>query len=157
VFPPIPKSKVGRGESARPKNEIYRRGGRPDPLDKYIANPFMFVVTFAVIQGLFHFWLKLPKPLWVFEPMPGFDIGAIFPILAGVVIGYIMGASLEQQATAALKESPMTLAAVKRYHELVDLDVCHEDALKGTAATLGVPYDKVKQWVAKNKGSMRIK
>jgi hypothetical protein len=62
-----------------------------------------------------------------------------------------------QQASAGLKESPMTLSAVKRYHELIDLDVCHEDALKGTARTLGLPYDKVKEWVAKNKGSMRIK
>lgn len=158
VFPPIPKSKIGRGETgARPKNEIFRKGGRPDPLDKYVANPYMFVLTFAVIQFLLHYWVTMQKEFWIFKPMPGVDILAIIPMVAGAAIGYVMGWGLQQQANAALQESPMTLAAVKRYHELVDLDVCHDDALKGTARTLGVPYDKVKEWVAKNKGSMRIK
>ena len=157
VFPPVPKSKLGQGEQKRPKNEIYRRGGRPDPLEKYTANPWMFVLTFAIIQVLFHYWCTMPKDLWIFSPMPGFDTIAAFPCIAGGLIGYALGSMLQAQASAGLKESPMTLSAVKRYHELVDMDVTHEDALRGTARTLGLPYDKVKQWVAKNKGSMRIK
>lgn len=156
VFPPIPKSKIGGGEK-RDKTQIFRRGGRPDMLEKYTANPFMFVVTFAVIQVLFHYWITLKKPFFIFEGMDGLDTLTIFPVLSGLVMGYALGWMLMQQASKGLKESPMTLSAVKRYHELIDLDVCHEDALRGTARTLGLPYDKVKEWVAKNKGSMRIK
>jgi membrane associated rhomboid family serine protease len=158
VFPPVPKSKMGSGETfTKPKNEIFRRGGRPDPLDKYIANPWMFVMVFALIQAAFHFWLTLPKAFWIFSPMPGYDNVIASPLVVGCFLGWLMGYMLEQQATAGLKTSPMTLMAVKRYHELLDLDVSHDDALKGTARTLGLPYDKVKEWVAKNKGSMRIK
>ncbi|HEY9772918.1 MAG TPA: rhomboid family intramembrane serine protease [Planktothrix sp.] len=158
VFPPVPKSRFGKGQTfGKPKNEIFRKGGRPDPLDKYIANPWMFVLVFVVIQSGFHFWITLPKPFFFLTGMPGYDNLIASPILVGVFIGWLVGYLLEQQATAGLKESPMTLLAVKRYHELVDLDVAHDDAIKGTARTLGLPYDKVKQWVAKNKGSMRIK
>jgi hypothetical protein len=117
----------------------------------------MFVATFAVLQGLMWFWIHLDKKFWIFSGMPGYDTFSPLPCLIGAAIGWLMGYMLEQQATAALKISPMTLQAVKRYHELVDLDVGHEEALRGTARTLGLPYDKVKEWVHKNKGSMRIK
>ncbi|HEY9717652.1 MAG TPA: rhomboid family intramembrane serine protease [Trichormus sp.] len=157
VFPPLPKSKIGHGETIKKKEGIFRKAGRPDPLDKYIANPWMFVATFAVLQGLMWFWIHLDKKFWIFSGMPGYDTFSPLPCLIGAAIGWLMGYMLEQQATAALKISPMTLQAVKRYHELVDLDVGHEEALRGTARTLGLPYDKVKEWVAKNRGSMRIK
>jgi membrane associated rhomboid family serine protease len=157
VFPPIPKSKIGQGQTQRPKNEIFRKGGRPDPLDKYIGNPWMFVLTFGLIQGAFHFWLTLPQKFWIFEGLGGYDNLIASPMIVGGLLGWTLGYLLEQQATAGLKESPMTLMAVKRYHELLDLDVSHDEAIRGTARTLGLPYDKVKEWVAKNKGSMRIK
>jgi hypothetical protein len=157
VFPPIPKSKLAQREVKQDKHQIYRRGGRPDPLDKYTANPWIFVLTFVIIQAGFHVWITLQKPFWWFEGMIGFDTVSLIPCAAGALIGYLIGIALEQQAVAALKESPMTLMAVKRYHELLDLDVGHEQALAGTARTLGVPVEKVRSWVAKNKGSMRIK
>lgn len=157
VFPPLPKSKIGHGETGQKKEGIFRKGGRPDPLDKYIANPWMFVGTFVVLQGLMWYWIHLEKPFWIFKGMQGYDILSPLPCLTGAAIGWVIGYMLERQATDRLKESPMTLQAVKRYHELVDLDVGHEEALRGTARTLGLPYDKVKEWVHKNRGSMRIK
>jgi len=157
VFPPIPKSKMAQREVRQDKHQIFRRGGRPDPLDKYTANPWIFVLTFVIIQAAFHFWITLPKPFYFIEGMIGFETVDLIPCAAGALIGYLVGLALEQQATAALKESPMTLMAVKRYHELLDLDVGHEQALAGTARTLGIPVEKVRVWVAKNKGSMRIK
>ena len=76
------------------------------------------------------------------SPLPGFDTYPAFPCIVGGLIGYALGSMLQAQASAGLKESPMTLSAVKRYHELVDMDVTHEDALRGTARTLGLPYHK---------------
>ena len=157
VFPPVPKSKIGRGETIKPKEGIFRKEGRPDPLEKYTANPWMFVITFAILQAAMWFWIHLDKPIWIFSGMPGYDTFSPLPCLTGAAIGYVIGWLLKQQATANLKLSPMTLQAVKRYHELIDLDVNHEEALRGTARTLGLPYDKVKEWVQKNRGSMRIK
>jgi hypothetical protein len=57
----------------------------------------------------------------------------------------------------ALSEGPLAIQALRRYHELLALDVKHEEALRGTARTLGLSYDKTKELVMKNKGKMRIK
>lgn len=154
VFPPIPKSKIGKG-NVRAKNEIFRRGERADPLDKYIANPWMFVVTFVVFQLLFHFWATIGFS--IFEQQKGVDTIRLLPTVVGIGIGYSIAQMLVKTATRSLKEGPMTLQCLKCYHDLVDLDVGHEEAIKGTARQLGLPYDKVKEWVQKNKGNLRVK
>jgi hypothetical protein len=89
--------------------------------------------------------------------MPGYDIGDLVAAFVSIVIGFALGQLFLQSATASFKEGPLTMEALKRYHELIELDVHHEDALKGTARTLGLPYEKVKEWVAKNKGKLRVK
>jgi membrane associated rhomboid family serine protease len=154
VFPPIPKSKIGKG-NIRAKNEIFRRDQRADPLDKYIANPWMFLVTFGVFQFLFHFWATIG--FWLFDKQTNVDTMSLFPALGGAACGFVIAKMLVNTATRSLKDGPMTLQCLKCYHELVDLDVGHEEAIKGTARQLGLPYDKVKEWVQKNKGNLRVK
>lgn len=155
VFPPIPKSVLGQG-NIKPRNEIFRRGERADPLDKYIANPYTFVGVFAAVQVLLHLWLTIGFTD-LFKPMPGYDIMMLVPALISAAIGYGLGQIFLRSATAHFKEGPLTLAALKRYYELLELDVNHDEALRGTARTLGLPYEKVKEWVAKNKGKLRVK
>lgn len=155
VFPPLPKSRMAQ-QAGVPKGQIFRRGGRPDPLDKYVGNPWMFVLTFTVIQVLFHYWLT--TGIWIIHPpVEGYDNLAIYPILVALAIGYSVAAMLQAQAMSSLKDGPMTLQALKTYRQLLDLDVSHDDAIKGTARALGLPQDKVKQWVAKNKHNLRVK
>jgi transposase-like protein len=48
------------------------------------------------------------------------------------------------------------LEAIKRYNELVDLDVSPDDAIKGTARAMGLPNEQIRDWVTKNKGRLRI-
>jgi hypothetical protein len=157
VFPPVPKSKMGSG-NIRNRNEIFRKDERANPLDKYTANPYMFIGVFAAFQVLMHFWLTIGYSgiSWL-EPMKGYDIGDLIAAFVSIVIGFALGQLFLQSATASFKEGPLTMEALKRYHELIELDVHHEDALKGTARTLGLPYEKVKEWVAKNKGKLRVK
>jgi hypothetical protein len=54
VFPPVPKSKMGSG-NIRNRNEIFRKDERANPLDKYTANPYMFIGVFAAFQVVMHF------------------------------------------------------------------------------------------------------
>lgn len=155
VFPPVPKSKIGTG-NVRPRNEIFRRGERADPLDKYTANPYTFVGVFAAVQLLIHFWCTIGFSDY-FKPMLGFDTFLPIPSMIAVLIGYAMGQLFLQSATQSFKDGPLTLAALNRYHELIALDVNHDEALRGTARTLGLPYEKVRDWVQKNKGKLRVK
>lgn len=155
VFPPVPKSALGKG-SYRPKNEIFRRDQRADPLDKYIANPYTFVGVFAAVQVLLHLWMTIGFTDF-FKPMHGYDAWLLVPCLVCVGCGYGLGQIFLRSATAHFKEGPLTLAALKRYYELMELDVNHDEALRGTARTLGLPYEKVREWVTKNKGKLRVK
>jgi membrane associated rhomboid family serine protease len=155
VFPPIPKSKVGAG-NIRPRNEIFRRGQRADPLDKYIANPYTFVGVFAGFQIAMHLWITIGCTD-LFKPLPGYDMIMPIPALISIALGYGLGQVFLQSATQSFKEGPLTLAALKRYHELIELDVNHDEAIRGTARTLGLPYEKVRDWVQKNKGKLRVK
>lgn len=155
VFPPVPKSVIGKG-NIRPKNEIFRRGERADPLDKYIANPYTFVGVFAAVQVLLHLWITIGFTDY-FKPMHGYDVWLLVPSLVCVAFGYGLGQLFLNSATAHFKEGPLTLAALKRYYELMELDVNHDEAIRGTARTLGLPVEKVREWVAKNKGKLRVK
>lgn len=155
VFPPIPKSVLGQG-NIRDRNQIFRRGERADPLDKYIANPYTFVGVFAAVQILLHLWCTIGFTDY-FQPHHGFDVWMLLPALGSAAVGYGLGQAFLQSATAHFKEGPLTLAALKRYHELLELDVNHDEAIRGTARTLGLPYEKVREWVTKNKGKLRVK
>ncbi len=155
VFPPVPKSVLGSG-NIKSRNEIFRRGERADPLDKYIANPYTFVGVFAAVQVLLHLWVTIGFTDY-FKPLPGYDVWMLIPSLLSAAVGYSLGQVFLKSATAHFKEGPLTLAALKRYYELLELDVNHDEALRGTARTLGLPYEKVREWVAKNKGKLRVK
>ncbi len=155
VFPPVPKSVLGQG-NIRPKNEIFRRGERADPLDKYIANPYTFVGVFAAVQVLLHLWITIGFTDF-FKPLPGYDVWLLVPSLVCGALGYALGQVFLRSATAHFKEGPLTLAALKRYYELMELDVNHDEAIRGTARTLGLPVEKVREWVTKNKGKLRVK
>ena len=45
----------------------------------------------------------------------------------------------------------MRLITVKMYNDIIKLDVGHETAIKGTAHALGLPPERVKEWVGKQK------
>jgi hypothetical protein len=46
---------------------------------------------------------------------------------------------------------------VKMYNDILRLDVGHETAVKGTAHALGLPPERVKEWIAKQKGKMSVR
>ncbi|HEY9712676.1 MAG TPA: hypothetical protein V6C72_04360, partial [Chroococcales cyanobacterium] len=160
VVPPIPKSKLGQG-SYKDRTQIFRRDPRPDPIEKYTGNPWMFLVTFLAIQIGFHLWLQYGGQIWVFADwfpaMPSLDNLSILPALVSLGLGWSVTELMARSATAHTKDSPLTAKALKTYYELLDLDVNHEEAVRGTARALGLPVDKVREWIAKNRGKLRVK
>jgi hypothetical protein len=48
------------------------------------------------------------------------------------------------------------MEALRRYNELIDLDVAREDAIAGAAKATGLSSDQVRIWVNQNKNRLRI-
>jgi len=163
VVPPQPLKRYGTG-SVTPKNQIFKKEERKDPRTKYIANPWTFLAVFAIVQLFFHFWCTtgIINPMeagkYLLPPFgKDYDIFRLLPCIVAFGIGYLTATLAVSSASQALNEGPLAIQALRRYRELLDLDVKHEEAIRGTARTLGLSYDKTKELVMKNKNKMRIK
>jgi hypothetical protein len=167
VLPPVPLKRFGGG-NVQAKNQIFRREERADPRSKWIRNPWIFVGVFAVCQTFFHFWCAtgIINPVdpgkFLLIPLSEkggslFDTFRLLPALIAFGCGYGVAQMAVHSAGQAYKEGPMVVAALKRYRELLDLDVKHEEALRGTARTLGLSYEKVRDMIQRNKGKLRVK
>ena len=163
VLPPMPLKRYGTGNFT-PKNQIFKVPEKKDMQAKYTANPWMFLAVFGVVQILFHFWCAtgiinpFEQGAWLLAPFgKNFDTFSVLPALIALGIGWAVSTMTVSSASMALADGPLAIQALRRYHELLALDVKHEEALRGTARTLGLSYDKTKELVLKNKGKMRIK
>jgi membrane associated rhomboid family serine protease len=144
-----PEKKVDlSGGMPRPRGEIFRKKKEKPVDEKYGLNPWMYVAAFLVFQVGLHFVTR-----WLWH---GFDTCSLFAAIAAAGIGYGMALMLLNAAVATFKEGPLKLEAIKRYNELVDLDVSPEDAIKGTARAMGLPMEQIRDWINKNKGRLRI-
>jgi|SRR5277367_4429396 len=144
-----PEKKVDlSGGMPRPRGEIFRKKKEIPLGDRYGLNPWMFVAAFIVFQVGLHFVTR-----WLWH---GFDTCSLFAAATAAGIGYGMSTMLLNAAVATFKEGPLKLEAIKRYNELVDLDVSPEDAIKGTARAMGLPMEQIRDWINKNKGRLRI-
>ena len=158
VLPPVPLKNYGSGNYT-PKNQIFKKPEKKNMQAKYIANPWMFLAVFVAFELLFHFWCAtgIPNPIepgkWLLTPFgKAFDTFRLLPVLVGLGIGWLVATMSVSSASMALADGPLAIQALRRYHELLALDVKHEEALRGTARTLGLSYDKTKELVSKNKG-----
>ncbi|MBZ0189036.1 MAG: rhomboid family intramembrane serine protease [Candidatus Obscuribacterales bacterium] len=87
---------------------------------------------------------------------PGFMTFNVFALLLALVLGYGVAAFLVWSATGSLHEGPVKLACIRYYNKILKLDVGHETAVKGTALALGLPEPRVREWVARQKGKIKI-
>jgi membrane associated rhomboid family serine protease len=143
-----PKKVDLSGGMPRPKGEIFKKQKQTPVQDKFGLNPWTFVAAFCVCTAGQH-----AAMLGFYKT---FDNCTLFSALAAAGVGYLIANTLLQSAVETFKDGPLKLEALKRYHELVDLDVSQEDAIKGTARAMGLPKEQVRSWVTKNKGRLRI-
>ncbi len=154
VFPP--DRKVVFGQMFKPRGEIFRKDEETDITAKYAFDPKKYLAIWVLYEVAAHAWVTRMVPILPKEFNSDVDTVRLIPILLAVAAGYGLVSLAVYSATGSLKEGPIKLMAIKRYNELLKLDVSHEEALLGTAFTLGLPQERVKDWVQKQKGKMNF-
>lgn len=146
VFPPEKKINTEWFKSAR--GNIFETEPRASMTDKYQFKPAFFMCLFFIYEGV----------MWYLQNQanPALKILGVIPGVAAVFIGYVMVTMLVFSATGSLKDGPMRLMAVKMYNDILKLDVGHDMAIRGTSMSLGLPPERVREWVSAQKGKMRI-
>ena len=97
--------------------------------------------------------------VWFFTKTfsPEYHVMHLYPILGAFFVGYTFALFLVYSATGDLKEGPLKLMTIRRYNDILKLDVGHEMAVRGTSMSMGLPEERVREWVAKQKGKMKIR
>jgi hypothetical protein len=143
-----PKKMDLSGGMPRPRFEIFNKKTEKPVSERYGLNPWTFISAFFAYEVAMHACMIY---LW-----PGYDVGGLFAAAIATLIGYGIASYLLNSAVESFKDGPMKLEAIRRYNELVDLDVTPDDAIKGAARAMGLPVDQVRLWVAQNKNRLRI-
>ncbi len=146
VFPPEKKINTEWFKSAR--GNIFAKKEEIDYTTRYQFKPMLFLVLFICYEVGMYFWVQQTHPL--------LKNASILSGVASIFLGYVSVALMVWSATGSLKDGPIRLMTVKMYNDILRLDVGHETAVKGTSLSLGLPPERVKEWVSKQKGKMRI-
>ncbi len=153
VFPPEKKINANWFKSAR--GDIFAKPEEVDMMSKYQFKPMLFLILFIIVQTLQYFY-----NVGFMTYIPAFHSGlktiSLLAAAGAVLTGYVSVSLIVWSATGSLKDGPMRLITVKMYNDIIKLDVGHETAIKGTAHALGLPPERVKEWVTKQKGKMRV-
>ncbi len=154
VFPP--DRKIVFGQMFKPRGEIFKKEEETDITARYAFDPKKFLAIWVLYEVAAHVWVVRLIPILPKEFNSDVDTVRLIPMLGALATGYAVVALAVYSATGSLKDGPIKLMAIKRYNELLKLDVSHDEALLGTSFTLGLPLERVKDWVAKQKGKMSI-
>jgi membrane associated rhomboid family serine protease len=153
LFPPEKKINANWFKSAR--GDIFAKQEEVDMMAKYQFKPMLFLTLFVIAQALIYFF---NVGLFSYIPAlhPGLKSVSLLGAAAAMLLGYVAASVMVWSATGSLRDGPMRLITVKMYHDIIKLDVGHDTAIKGTAHALGLPPERVKEWVGKQKGKMRV-
>ena len=153
LFPPEKKINANWFKSAR--GDIFAKATEVDLMEKYQFKPMLFLTLFIIAQaGIYFCNVGLSTYIPAFHP--GLKTISLLGAAAAMILGYVTVSIMVWSATGSLKDGPMRLITVKMYNDIIKLDVGHETAIKGTAHALGLPPERVKEWVMKQKGKMRV-
>jgi membrane associated rhomboid family serine protease len=147
VLVPAKKVAIGGG-MPKQRGEIFSKEVQVPLNERFGLKPWTFMSAFVVYQLGLHY---VTRTLW-----HGYDTLGLYAPLIAVGLGYGMATTLLNAAMQTFQDSSMKLEAIRRYNELVDLDVSPDDAIRGTARAMGLPIEQVRDWVLKNKGRLRI-
>jgi membrane associated rhomboid family serine protease len=146
VFPPEKKINTEWFKSSR--GNIFAKPSGEDMTSKYQFKPVLFTVLFIAYQAFIFYWTGHNYPML-----------KNYAIIGGVIavfIGYISVSLMVWSATGSLTDGPMRLMTVKMYNDILRLDVGHDMAIRGTSLALGLPPERVKEWVGAQKGKMKV-
>ena len=153
VFPPEKKINANWFKSAR--GDIFAKPQEVDLMARYQFKPMLFLSLFIVFQaGIYFYNVGLASLIPAFHP--GLKTISLLAAAGAVLLGYVSVSLIVWSTTGSLKDGPMRLITVKMYNDILKLDVGHEMAIRGTSQALGLPPERVKEWVMKQKGKMRV-
>lgn len=112
-------------------------------------SPELFVSGFVIYE--------LVQRGLLIVPWRNLDTIGLYSVTSASLIGWLIGSFVLGGLRDSFKEHPLKHAALKRYYELLELDVGPETAIKGAARTVGLPDDQVSIWVHEAKGRLRAK
>lgn len=131
------------------RGEIFQRETNRDPGQKWSKKPMkLFMVLYIAFEiGKYFYSIKITPGFMTFNP---------YALLTALFLGYGLATFLVWSATGSLQEGPMKLACIRTYNKILKLDVGHETAIRGTSMALGLPEPRVREWVAQQKGKMKV-
>jgi membrane associated rhomboid family serine protease len=144
----FPEEKKIRFWFKKTRGEIFTRAPSQSASAKFKVNTSLLSCLFILYEaGLWYYCTKFTSDFQSFH---------VWGAVGAIVVGYGVAFFLVWSATGDLREGPVKLMCIRKYNDTLKLDVGHEAAVRTTAMALGLPEDRVKQWVAKQKGKMRI-
>jgi len=144
----FPEEKKIRYWFKKTRGEIFTRAPAQSASAKFKVNTALLSCLFILYEaGVWYYASKFTTD---------FKSVHIYGAIAAMVLGYGTAWFLVWSATGDLREGPVKLMCIRKYNDTLKLDVGHEAAVRTTAMALGLPEDRVKQWVAKQKGKMKI-
>jgi hypothetical protein len=84
------------------------------------------------------------------------DIIGLYAALAAIFIGFLLASLWVRHTKDLFEDSPLKLAAIRRYKELLALDLTPDEAIQGAAGTLGLPPERIRAWVTQHKGTLPV-
>ncbi len=146
----VPKREKDRTQSRlyrKDRTEIFNRAVQKPVTERYGLSPPVFFAAFFIYacaqRACMLMWWK------------DFDCIGLYGAASALFIGYLIVSLVHISLQDTYQEHPLQYAAVKKYYELVDLDVNHHNAIQGAARGLGLPDYQVEEWVKKNRGKLR--
>ncbi len=148
VFPKRKEINTQWVKSAR--GEIFNRQLNQDPTRKYDKRDLTqlwFIAFIAYEVGCYFYCVKLT---------PGFMSFHLGALIFSVIFGYALTWFLVWSATGDFQDGAIKLMCIRRYNQVLKLDVGHDAAVRETARALALPEERVREWVARQRGKMKI-
>lgn len=148
VFPKRKEINTQWVKSAR--GEIFNRQQNQDLTRKYEKrdlSQLWFISYIAFQVGCYFYSVKLT---------PGFMTFHLGALIFSCIFGYALAWFLVWSATGDFQDGAIKLMCIRRYNAVLKLDVGHDAAVRETARSLALPEERVREWVARQRGKMKI-
>ena len=129
------------------RTEIFNRAQSKAMNEKFGFSPSLFFAAYVFYAFISHYITG-----YFYK---NYDTIGLYAGLFALALGYLTASFIHMGLEDSYQEHPLKHAAIKHYYELLDLDVGHENAVKGAAKGLGLPDYQVEGWVKKSKGKLR--
>jgi len=129
--------------------ELFNRN-KAKPINENFGLPSeIFMAAFIIYE--------IGQRVLVIFPWKDLDTMNLYAVIVSFIIGRFFASYVLSGINQSYQGHPLKLEAIKRYNEMLDLDVDSESAIRGTAMAMGLPDDQVRTWISQNKGRLRTK